>query len=75
MNMVNLFFWSAFSFKALFFKMKQLLIFEYRLFSKQQNSVVCHLMLIDPVRDRRQTALMNGCGAENAVSFGLKLRS
>lgn len=55
--------------------MKQLLIFEYRLFSKKENSVVCHLMLIDPIRDRRQTALMNGHGTENVVSLKLKWRS
>ena len=55
--------------------MKQLFVFQYRLFLKKQNSVACHLMLIDPVRDRRQTALMNGRGTENVVCLKLKLCS
>lgn len=55
--------------------MKQLLIFEYRLFSKKLNSVACNLVLIDPVRDCRQTALMNGRSTENVVSLKLKLHS
>lgn len=61
--------------KGLFFKMKQLLIFEYRPLSKKQNSVICDLMLIDPGRDYRQTALMNGHSTENVVSLKLKLHS
>jgi len=54
--------------------MKQL-IFEHRLFSKKQNSVVCHLVLIDPICSYRQTALTNGHGTENVVCLELKLCS